>query len=117
EGLPTGSVESYSIAPDTGLIQLISRQPLSLSATRPKRFAISPDGGYVVVAAYGGGAYNVLPVDGDGRIGSVRQVLKEIGNGPNRKRQATAHPHSVVIHPSGKFVIATDLGCDRINVF
>ena len=71
----------------------------------------------MVVAIYGGGAYNVLLVDADGQIGHVTQVLKEIGCGPDPKMQATAHPHSVVFHPSGKFVVATDFGCDRINVF
>jgi 6-phosphogluconolactonase (cycloisomerase 2 family) len=71
----------------------------------------------MVVAVYGGGAYNVLPVDADGQIGRVTQVLKEIGCGRDLKMQATAHPHSVVFHSSGKLVVATDFGCDRINVF
>jgi 6-phosphogluconolactonase (cycloisomerase 2 family) len=117
EGLPRGSVESYTVAPGTGLLTLISREPLSLSATRPRSLAISPDGRFIVVAVYGGGAYNVLPLGVDGRIGRVTQVIKEIGCGPDRKMQATAHPHSVVFHPSGKFVVTTDFGCDRINVF
>jgi 6-phosphogluconolactonase (cycloisomerase 2 family) len=98
-------------------MELISRQPLSLSATGPKHVAISPDGSWMVVAVYRGGAYNLLPVDREGRIGSVTQALKEIGSGPHPTKQATAHPHSVVFHPSGKFVIGTDFGCDRINVF
>jgi 6-phosphogluconolactonase len=117
EGLPRGSVESYTVSPGTGLLTLISREPLSLSATRPRSLAISPDGRFMVVAVYGGGAHNVLPVGVDGQIGRVTQVLKEIGCGPDPKMQATAHPHSVVFHPSGKFVVATDFGCDRINVF
>jgi 6-phosphogluconolactonase (cycloisomerase 2 family) len=71
----------------------------------------------MVVAVYGGGAYNVLPVDGEGRIGRVSQAIKEIGRGVDWKLQAAAHPHSVVFHNSGKFVVGTDLGCDRINVF
>jgi 6-phosphogluconolactonase len=116
-GLPRGSVESYAVAPDTGLLTLISRQPLSLSATKPKGLAISPDGRFMLVAVFGGGAYNLLPLDANGKIGRVTQVLKEIGCGPDRSMQATAHPHSVVFHPSGKFVAATDFGCDRINVF
>ncbi len=117
QGLPRGSVESYALSPGSGLVQLISRQPLSLSATRPKHFAISPDGGFIVVAVYGGGAYNVLPINAGGDIEPVTQVLKEIGRGRDPQMQATAHPHSVVFHPSGKFVIATDFGCDRVNVF
>lgn len=116
EGLPTGTVESYSIR-TSGLIELISRQALALSAVRPRHLAISPDGRFMVVAVYGGGAYNVLPIDGEGRIGRVSQVLKEIGRGADTVKQATAHPHSVVFDDSGRFVVGTDFGCDRINVF
>jgi len=117
EGLPAGSVESYSIDPATGQIELRDRRRLSLSATGPKHLAISPDGRHLVVAAYRGGAYNVLPVQADGKIGEVTQVLKEIGRGPNPEMQATAHPHSVAFHPSGNLVVSTDLGADRISLF
>ncbi len=117
EGLPMGSVESYAVAPSAGRLQLIGRQPLSLSAIGPKHLAIAPDGRHIVVAIYGGGAYNVLPVQLDGKIGNVAQVLKEIGNGPYPKIQATAHPYSVAFHPSGKIVIATDFGAERIVLF
>ena len=77
----------------------------------PRHLAIAPDGQHMVVAAYGGGAYNVLPIKPDGTIGPVTQIIKEIG------RQRTAHPHSLLFHPSGQFLITTDFGADRINVF
>ncbi len=117
QDLPAGSVESYAIDPATGQIELRDRRRLSLSATGPKHLAISPDGRHLVVAAYSGGAYNVLPVQANGKIGEVKQVLKEIGSGPHPEKQATAHPHSVAFHPSGKLVVATDLGADRISLF
>lgn len=116
-GLPAGSVESYAVAPDSGRLTFISRQSLSLSATEPQHLALSPDGRWLAVAAYGGGLYNVLPVDGEGRIGVVSQVLKEIGSGLHPEAQASAHPHSVVFSPRGDLVVGTDTGSDRINVF
>ena len=64
EGLPVGTVESYTIETDSGRLALIGRQALSLSAIGPRHLALSPDGRYMVVAVYGGGAYNVLPVAG-----------------------------------------------------
>jgi 6-phosphogluconolactonase (cycloisomerase 2 family) len=114
QGLPAGSVESYDVS---GPRKLISRRSLSLSATLPKSLAISPDGSFVVVAAYGGGIYNVLPVSPAGEIGEVSQVLKAIGSSVHPEHQTTSHPHSLVFHPSGKFLLATDLGADRITVF
>ncbi len=59
QGLPTGSVESYAVDPGSGHLTLISRKPLSLSATMPTGLALSPDGRVLVVAVYGGGLYNV----------------------------------------------------------
>jgi 6-phosphogluconolactonase (cycloisomerase 2 family) len=117
EGLPAGTVESYAVAAGNGRIELIGRRPLSLSAIGPRHLALSPDGRHLVVAVYGGGAYNVLPVEADGTIRCVAQVVKEIGSGPDLKRQRTAHPHSVAFHPSGRFVVATDLGADRVTLF
>jgi 6-phosphogluconolactonase (cycloisomerase 2 family) len=117
QGLPTGSVESYAVEPGSGHLTLVTRAPLSLSATLPRHLALSPDGRYLVVTAFGGGCYNVLPVGRGGEIGAPTQIIKEIGYGPHAEKQASAHPHSVVFHPSGKFVIGTDLGSDRINVF
>jgi 6-phosphogluconolactonase (cycloisomerase 2 family) len=83
----------------------------------PRELAISPDGRFLVVAVYGGGLYNVLPVGSNGEIGGVTQVIKEIGCSIKGDRQLSAHPHSVVFHPSGKFLFGTDEGADRINVF
>ncbi len=116
-GLPTGSAESYSIDSGSGTLSLVSRQSLSLSATKPRNLVAAPDRQYLAVAVYGGGAYNSLPIFSDGKLGPVTQVSKEIGCGAHTVRQASAHPHSIAVHPSGRFFIGTDLGSDRINVF
>jgi 6-phosphogluconolactonase (cycloisomerase 2 family) len=116
-GLPRGTVEAYKINANDGALELINRQPLSLSGVRPKRLAISPDGKHLVVAIHGGGAYNVLPLGPDGSIGRVTQILKEVGAGPHPVSQGSAHPHSVVFESGRRYVFTTDEGCDRINVF
>jgi 6-phosphogluconolactonase len=79
--------------------------------------AVSPDGGYLVAAIHGGGAYNILPISADGSIGPVSQILKEIGNGTHPLYQASAHPHSILFDPTGRYLLGTDEGCDRINCF
>ena len=117
KGLPAGSVESFYIQPQSGQLTLIGRRSLSLSSTFPRHCAVSPDGRHLVVAAYGGGTYNVLPINASGELGPVMQVIKEIGCGPDLGRQASAHPHSVAFDASGRFLVGTDLGSDRINVF
>ncbi|MGJ7529317.1 lactonase family protein [Variovorax sp. GB1P17] len=117
QGLPTGTAEAYAIDERSGRLTLINRQPLSLSGVIPAHLAVSPDGRALVVALYGGGAYNVLPIGADGTLGKVSGIEKETGSGPDAERQESPHPHMVLFDASGQRVIATDLGSDRINVF
>jgi 6-phosphogluconolactonase len=114
EGLPSGVVEAYSIDAADGRLKLVNRQKLSLSATAPRHAAVSPDGKALVVAVHGGGAYNVLPLGEDGRVGAVSGILKETGSGP-RDAQRSAHPQMVVFDRAGR-VIGADLGSDRLSV-
>jgi 6-phosphogluconolactonase len=114
EGLPSGTVEAYSIDAADGSLKFVNRQKLSLSATAPRHVAVSPDGKTLVVAVHGGGAYNVLPLGNDGRVGAVSGILKETGSGL-RDEQRSAHPQMVVFDRAGRAVSA-DLGSDRLSI-
>ena len=81
--LPRGSVEAYAIDAATGRLEFKNRVPLSLSGILPRDLAVAPDGRSVVVAMHGGGAYNVVSVLEDGRLGRVSGILKETGSGPH----------------------------------
>jgi 6-phosphogluconolactonase len=116
EGLPTGSVEAYELDGKTGQLNLLGRQGLSLSATMPRHMVVAPDGKTLAVAVDGGGAYNLLQILEDGRLGRVCGILKETGSGPVEAHQETAHPQSILFDPTGRRVIAADLGSDRISV-
>jgi 6-phosphogluconolactonase (cycloisomerase 2 family) len=117
QGLPTGTAEAYAIDAQDGRLTLLNRQPLSLSGVIPAHLAVSPDGRALAVALYGGGAYNVLPIGADGKLGKVSGIEKETGSGPDAERQESPHPHMVLFDASGQRLLATDLGTDRINVF
>jgi 6-phosphogluconolactonase len=116
EGLPTGSVEAYRVHARDGSLASLGRRGLSLSATMPRHLAVAPDGSKLAVAVYGGGAYNLLPIGNDGRVGRVCGIVKETGCGPIAEHQETAHPQRVVFDPSGKRVIGADLGSDQLSV-
>ena len=117
QGLPSGTVEAYAIDPASGRLTLLNRQPLSLSGTMPRHLAVSPDGSNVVVAVHGGGAYNVLPLGADGSVQRVSGIVKEVGSGPNEDHQEAAHPQMVLFDTTGRHLLGTDLGSDRLNVF
>jgi 6-phosphogluconolactonase (cycloisomerase 2 family) len=116
ENLPSGSVEAYAVDAKNGNLTLLNRQPLSLSATAPRHMAVSPDGRALVVAVHGGGAYNVLPIDEDGRVGRLSGILKETGSGPDEEHQQAAHPQMVMFDRTGR-LLGADMGSDRLSVF
>jgi 6-phosphogluconolactonase len=113
--LPRGSVEAYAMDGATGRLEFKNRVPLSLSGILPRDLAIAPDGRSVVVAIHGGGAYNVLLVHEDGRLGKVSGILKETGSGPH-ELQSAAHPSAVIFDAAGR-VLTADEGSDKLSVF
>jgi len=117
EGLPRGTVEAFRIDPVDGCLTLLGRRPLSLSATRPRHMALSPDGKLLAVAAYGGGLYNLLPVAEDGSLGEPASIFKDAGSGPQPQLQASAHPHTLIFDATGRHLLSSDFGSDRLSVF
>jgi 6-phosphogluconolactonase len=117
DGLPRGTVESFHIDPFEGHLTLLDRQPLTLSATRPRHMALSPDGKLLAVAAYGGAIYNLFPIAEDGSLDQPSGIFKQAGCGPYVQSQASAHPHTLIFDASGRHLLSSDFGSDRLNVF
>jgi 6-phosphogluconolactonase len=113
---PRGTVETFAVRQATGRLELVGRQALSLSATRPRSVAISPDGQSLLIAAFGGGAYNVLPIDEYGLPCTSSSILKQIGNGEHRIEQSSAHPSHVLFLPETSIAVAADYGADRLDI-
>ncbi len=112
---PRGTVEAFLVDQNAGRLQLLARQPLSLSATDPRALAVAPDGRSLLVAAFSGGAYNVLPLDPAGVPGAPSTILKLVGRGSDSGKQASAHPAAVLFHPREGWAVAADFGADRLD--
>jgi 6-phosphogluconolactonase len=83
----------------------------------PTHLSVSPDGGTVACANYGGGSvssYHVLP---DGSLSKCVSHFQFTGSGPYKGRQEKPHTHSANITPDGKWVLVNDLGIDRIFIY
>jgi 6-phosphogluconolactonase len=70
----------------------------------------------VIIANYSGGNIAVFKKNNLGLLHKTAQVLNFSGHSIH-KRQASPHLHQVQFSPDNKFVLATDLGTDRIYVF
>ena len=113
EGEKSGSVTSFSIA-DDGKLTTLNTQ--STHGGWPCHLEVSPNGRRVYVANYGGGNLAVLPLRKTGVLGKASMIQHE-GKSVNPKRQEAPHAHSVYTDPSGKFVLAADLGIDQVLVY
>ena len=71
----------------------------------------------VITANYSSGSISVLGKNNDGSIGEVKQVVQHTGKGINVKRQEAPHAHMVYFSPDKKYVLANDLGTDKVYVY
>jgi 6-phosphogluconolactonase len=71
----------------------------------------------VITANYSSGSISVFSKNGDGSIAEVKQVVQHTGKSINEKRQESAHTHMVYFSPDNKYVLANDLGTDKVYVY
>jgi 6-phosphogluconolactonase len=107
------TITSFSIDETNGT--LIKKDERKTQGEDPC-FLISDDQN-VIVANYSGGSINVFKRFADGKLSDVFQNIKFEGVGVNPKRQEKSHIHQVQFSQDGKYVLATDLGLDKIYVF
>jgi len=109
-------VSAYSIDKQNGNITALNRQ--SCGGKNPVYLSIDPSGRYIITANYTAGSVGVVPIEKDGTLGTHTDVQNLQGEpGPNRKEQASSHPHEVVFDLGGRFIAVPDKGLDRIFVF
>jgi 6-phosphogluconolactonase len=126
-GTGAGSVSAYSSDRATGQLRLLNT--VSSEGAGPAHLSIHPGGKHALVANYGGGTVAVLPIQPDGRLGAASDVKRHQGEpGPARASSAPPgsfaisghdrpHAHMIEADPSGRFVLAADLGLDQILVW
>lgn len=117
---PVGRVSSYAIDPKTHALSLIN-QVQSLG-NEPTHASLSADAGHLFVSNYSvaedpGGSLAVLPVGADGQLNPVVQMSSHPASRVNPERQMSAHVHSTVPSPDGRFVYSVDLGADKIFAY
>jgi len=107
---------AFAVDQSTGFLTMLNRA--ETGGANGVHQAIDPSGRFMVVANYAAGSVAVLPVRADGTLANQTQLIALQGEaGPNRKEQASSHPHHVVFDLSGRFVLVPDKGLDRVFVF
>ena len=115
KGKATGAVSAFSIMTNTG--ELTRRDEQLSEGAAPCFVSVDHSGRVVFVANYNGGSIALLPIEADGSLAAATHVVHHTGKGPNAERQEAAHAHCIVADPSNRFVLAADLGVDRVFVY
>jgi 6-phosphogluconolactonase len=122
----TGSVTSYAIE-QGGNLRLLNT--VSSAGAGPAHLSLDATARFAFVANYAGGSIAVLPVRSDGSLGNAVDVHRDLNMlGPARPALAppgsfavsghdAPHAHMIAPDPANKFVIATDLGQDRLYTY
>lgn len=116
-----GKVSSFAIAPKTHQVTPLNQ--VKSKGDEPTHSSLSPDGRYLFVSNYAvqpdpGGSLAVLPVGRDGKLQDVVQSAgPNVASQVNAERQMSSHVHAAVPTPEGKYVVAADLGADKLFVY
>ena len=114
-GKASGAVCAFAIASETGVLTRLNEQ--ASEGGSPCYVSVDRSGRVVLVANYVGGNVALLPLDQTGSLGSATLVDQHQGNGPNAERQEGPHAHSIVADPSNRYVLAADLGVDKVIIY
>jgi 6-phosphogluconolactonase (cycloisomerase 2 family) len=127
KGASSGSVSAYSIDRSSGRLTL--QNTVASGGAGPAHISVHPSGKYVFSANYAGGTVAVLPIRANGELGEATDIKHDHGPvGPEHAASAPPgsfaisghekpHAHTIESDPSGRFVISTDLGMDRILIW
>lgn len=110
-----GSVSAFEIDTGSGKLTFLNTQ--SSGGTGPCHLDVDRAGKCVVVANYGGGSVEALPIQKDGSLGEPGTFIQHEGTSVDKSRQEGPHGHCILIDPSQKFAVACDLGLDKVLVY
>ncbi len=110
-----GDVVSYSFNAATGTLTEINQR--FSYGKHPCYVAIDNMGKWLFEGNYTSGSLAVFPVNANGSLDSVSQVIQHSGSGPNKDRQEGPHVHSTVISPDNKYLFVQDLGLDKVFIY
>ncbi|MDQ0223789.1 lactonase family protein [Metabacillus niabensis] len=109
-----GGVASYAINNQTGELTELSRQVTE--GASPCHVSVDKNNQQVVTANYHRGTVEAYLVNEDGTVNRSTSIMQHEGQGPH-ERQEKPHTHFSGFTPDEKFVVAVDLGIDKVITY
>ncbi len=110
-----GAVSAFNFDSKNGTLSFINSQPTKGDA--PCYITLSQDQKFIFTANYTSGSISILPVNKNGSIDELAQLIQHEGSSINENRQKEPHVHSVNFNQSGTTLFSADLGTDKIYAY
>jgi 6-phosphogluconolactonase len=110
-----GEVSAFNFDKTTGKLTFLNKQ-LSGGAD-PCYLSESKNNRWLMIANYSSGTLAAIPINVDGSLGSIAQIIQHEGKSADTARQEKAHVHSTIFSPDEHYLLCADLGTDKEIVY
>jgi 6-phosphogluconolactonase len=107
------SVSSFKFSKENGSLDFIEKR----NAEGVDPCHIINDDQNVLLAHYSSGSISVFKKSKNGTLNAAAQIIRHKGRSKNPNRQTSSHVHQLQFSPDKKYVLATDLGTDKIYIY
>ncbi|MFQ5740716.1 MAG: lactonase family protein [Acidobacteriota bacterium] len=111
----SGSITAFRIHRETGKLSRINQ--VSSGGGWPCHLQVDQTGRMLAVANYRDGRVASVPLERAGRLGKVSSLAQHEGSSVNPERQEGPHAHSVNFSPDNRYLVAADLGLDKLLIY
>lgn len=111
DGSEGGRVNAYSFDPLSGALTRMN----SIPSQGPAYVSVDDNKNAVFAGNYNGGSVLAVRLNKDGSfVEDKLHTYEHEGSGVVKERQEKPHVHSVVLSPDGHYLLAPDLGADKV---
>ncbi len=114
-GAKAGTVTAFAIDAASGKLTQLNQQ--TSGGAGPCHLVVDSKGTSVLLANYGGGSVQSLPIQSDGKLGEPASFIQHKGSSANKQRQEGPHGHCIVLDAADRFAYACDLGLDQVLIY
>jgi 6-phosphogluconolactonase len=115
EGKNSGAVTGFAIDSASGKLTTLNSK--GSGGSGPCYVSIDKAGKFALVANYGSGSVESLPIEANGNLGEPVSIIQHKGSSVDKSRQEGPHAHSINLDAQNHFAIAADLGLDELIVY
>lgn len=107
-----GGVSAFSFDKKSGKLTMINQR--FSGGKHPCYVTVDKSGKWVLAGNYNSGSIAIFSVSKNGGLGTITQLKKHKGSGPNKDRQEAPHVHQTLLSADNKFLFTPDLGLDKV---